>query len=138
MKRVYALMAAVTAALVAGAASAADLRVEVTGLRSARGMLLVAVCTPQTFTRAVCPHVATAPASDGAAIVRGIAPGIWAVQAIHDEDGNGTLTRRGFLPDEGVGFSRDAPMRLGPPRFADAAVELKSSGMVVLTMRYFK
>lgn len=123
---------------VASAAQAADLRVEVKGLRSTQGNLLVAVCTPETFTRATCPYVATAPAADRMAVVRDIPPGIWAVQAIHDEDGNGTLTRTGFLPDEGVGFSRDAPIRFGPPRFADAAVELKQSGRVTLAMRYFK
>lgn len=128
----------VAAALLAGGASAAELRVEVTGLRSTRGNLLVAVCTPETFTRRGCPHVAVAPAAEGGATVTGIPPGVWAVQVIHDEDGNGTLTRTGFLPDEGVGFSRDAPMRMGPPRFADAAVELKDSGRISIAMRYFR
>lgn len=70
--------------------------------------------------------------------MRGIPPGVWAVQVIHGEDGNGTLTRRGFRPDEGVGFSRDAPMFMGPPRFADAALELTRSGRITLSMRYFK
>lgn len=119
-------------------AQAADLRVEVAGLRSTQGTLLVAVCTPQTFARRGCPHVAAAPASEGAATVPDIPPGTWAVQVIHDEDGNGTLTRRGFLPDEGMAFSRDAPMRMGPPRFADAAFALKGSGTVTVTMRYFR
>lgn len=131
-------MSAVAGAVLAGTAQAADLRVEVTGLRSQQGTLLVAVCTPETFARRGCPHVATAPASKGAAIVRGVPPGLWAVQAIHDEDGNGTLTRRGLLPDEGIAFSRDAAMRMGPPRFADAAVALTGSGTIAVTMRYFK
>lgn len=129
---------AVAALVCAQTAQAGDLRVEVTGLRSSKGVLLVAVCTPETFTRRTCPHVATTPASDGVAIVPDVPPGLWAVQAIHDEDGNGKLTRRGFLPDEGVAFSRDAPMRMGPPRFADAAVELGERGFVRLVMRYFK
>lgn len=120
------------------AVQAGDLRVEVTGLRSSDGTILVAVCTPETFARRTCPHVATAPASEGVAIVRGVPVGVWAVQAVHDEDGNGKLTRRGFLPDEGMAFSRDAPMRRGPPRFADAAVELGGDGTVRVAMRYFK
>ena len=129
---------AVAGLLLAQSAEAGDLRVEVTGLRSSKGALLVAVCTPETFARRTCPHVATAPASAGGATVRNVPPGIWAVQAIHDEDGNGILTRRGVMPDEGMAFSRDAPMRMGPPRFADAAVELGEGGTVKMAMRYFK
>jgi uncharacterized protein (DUF2141 family) len=28
------------------------------------------------------------------------------------------------LPAEAIGFYRDAPLRLGPPRFEDAAIEV--------------
>lgn len=119
-------------------AHAGDLRVEVTGLRSTKGVLLVAVCTAETFTGRNCPHVAKAPATEGIVVVRDVPPGLWAVQAIHDEDGDGKLTRRGFVPDEGMAFSRDAPMRRGPPRFADAAVQLGERAVVRLSMRYLK
>ena len=129
---------ALLCALLAGNAQAADLRVEVAGLRSAEGNLLVAVCPPETFGRRGCPYVAAAPASSGGATVRGIPPGTWGVQAIHDEDGNGKLTRRGFIPSEGMAFSRDAPMRRGPPRFADAALNLTGDGTITITMRYFQ
>ena len=30
----------------------------------------------------------------------------------------------GFIPREGFGFSRDAPVRMGPPKFAQAAFTL--------------
>jgi uncharacterized protein (DUF2141 family) len=38
-----------------------------------------------------------------------------------------------------MGFSRDAPMRFGPPRWDDAKFDLTESGATVpLTMRYFQ
>jgi uncharacterized protein (DUF2141 family) len=70
-------------------------------------------------------------------VVEGVPPGTYAVQAFHDEDGDGTLDRRGFWPSEGLGFSRDAPMRMGPPRFGDAAVRIERDGRITVTMRYY-
>jgi len=57
--------------------------------------------------------------------VDGIPPGRYAVQAYHDEDGNGRIRRGLFgVPAEAIGFSRDALLRLGPPWFDDAAIEV--------------
>lgn len=123
-----------------GAAAGADVRVVVDGLRNDRGNLLVAVCTEEVFLSAGCRYVAGAPAGEGTATVRGVPPGSYAVQAFHDENGNGTIdhTLR-FFPLEGMGFSRDARMRRGPPRFADAAFELGDRDATLkLTMRYFQ
>jgi uncharacterized protein (DUF2141 family) len=119
--------------------AAAELRIEVAGLRNAEGMLFVAVCAEDEFLQPFCRHVGRAPASEGVVTVADVPPGTYAVQAVHDENGNEQLDRPGFLPLEGLGFSRDAPMRMGPPRFADAAFDLAEPGAVVrLTMRYFQ
>ena len=120
-------------------AAAADLTVRIGNLRSAEGQLLVAVCDEARFTEPGCPYTATAPASGGTVTIRDVPPGIYAVQAIHDENGNGTLDRRlMFLPLEGIGFSRNAPMRRGPPSFADAALEIRGDGVVSFDMAYFQ
>jgi len=99
----------------------------VAGVGNDRGSVRVAVCTPETFTTKHCPFSASAPARAGgvAVGVKGLPPGRYAVQAYHDEDGDGRL-RRGVLriPAEAVGFSRDAPVRFGPPRFDDAAIDV--------------
>jgi uncharacterized protein (DUF2141 family) len=119
--------------------AAAELRIEVAGLRNADGLVFVAVCTEDEFLRPVCTHVGRAPASEGVVTVTGVPPGTYAVQAVHDENGNERLDRLGFLPIEGMGFSRDAPMRRGPPRWGEAAFDLPEPGAVVrLTMRYFQ
>ncbi len=131
--------ALLVAALGGGAADAAELTVEVLGLRNATGTVYAAVCTEGEFLQPTCAHFGSAPASAGTVTVSNVPAGTYAVQVVHDENDNQTLDRPGFLPTEGMGFSRDAPMRMGPPRWSDAAFELAEPGArVPLTMRYFQ
>jgi uncharacterized protein (DUF2141 family) len=60
-----------------------------------------------------------------------IPPGTYAVQAFHDENDNFDIDRNLLgLPPEGImGFSNDAPMRFGPPRFDDAAIEIDGADL---------
>lgn len=112
---------------VPSASGAATLVVELTGVENDRGLVRVAVCTPETFTTKHCPFVSAAPAHAGTVTVsvEGIPPGRYAVQSYHDEDGNGRVRRGLFgIPAEAIGFSRDAPVRLGAPRFEDAAIDI--------------
>lgn len=118
--------------------AAGDLTIRVAGLRSADGEVLVALCTPETFTERTCAINGRAPAGRDVTL-RDVPPGVYAAQAVHDENGDGDLNRGLLLPLEGVGFSRDAPMRRGPPRFEDAAVRVgPEGGTLDLTMRYFQ
>lgn len=111
----------------ADAAVAVTLRVLTEGLRSDAGEVLVALCRKDEFLGRSCAWNARAAA--GAEIVlEGVPPGRYALQAIHDENADGDLNRTGLLPDEGLAFSRDAPMRFGPPRFEDAAFDLTEQG----------
>lgn len=106
---------------------AARLDVELTGVENGRGLVRVAVCTPETFATKHCPFSGAAPASPGNVVVSvdGIPPGRYAVQAYHDEDGNGRLRRGLFgIPSEAIGFSRDARVTLSAPSFEDAAIEI--------------
>lgn len=112
----------------------------VTGLRSDRGSVLVALCRSPDFLSRACELTGQAPAQEGAVTLGGVPAGVYAVQAIHDQNDNLELDL-GFArrPLEGMGFSRDAPMRLGPPRFADAAIEVRDpGGTLSLKMRYFQ
>ncbi|WP_299817424.1 DUF2141 domain-containing protein [uncultured Jannaschia sp.] len=120
-------------------ATAADLTIRIGNLRSDEGQLLVAICDEAQFTTSDCVHIGRAPASGGVVTIRDVPPGIYAIQAIHDENGNGTLDRRMmFIPLEGIGFSRNARMRRGPPRFAEAAIEIRGDGVVSFDMEYFQ
>jgi len=88
------------------------------------GRVLVVLCTRADFLRPHCGWNASASAVVGTVTLRidSLPPGVYAAQAFHDENGNGTPDRSFLgLPEEGMRFSCDAPMRMGPPRFADAA-----------------
>ena len=125
----------------APSAAAGDVTVRLEDLRNGRGSVLVAICPPEAFLGLDCPYHGRAAARDSAAEVTigGVPPGTYAVQAIHDENDNRELDRTFFgFPREGLAFSRDAPMRMGPPRFSEAAVRIGEGGSsVTLTMRYF-
>lgn len=126
------------AVLLATGAGAAEVRVVVTGLRSEAGALLVALCPRAAFLGPACPFTGRAPAGAPAVVIRDVPPGEYAAQAFHDENANDQIDRKGVLPVEGMAFSRDAPMRFGPPKFADAAVTVhEPGGTLTLTMRYF-
>ena len=131
---VLALLALVAPAL------AADVTVVVKGLRSTAGDLYVAACNEETFLKPRCLHEARGSAGEKTVVLRGLPGGTYAVQVFHDENGNADFDRaRSGWPLEGLAFSRDAPMRFGPPRFADAAFEVSDAPVQVpVTMRYFQ
>jgi uncharacterized protein (DUF2141 family) len=117
------------------------LEVVVAGVRTNRGHVLVALCTRSEFLKPHCAYSGRAPAQPGKTVVPivGAPPGVYAVQAFHDEDDNGAITRNILgLPTEGLGFSRNPPFRFGPPRFDDAAIELGAQGgRVTVSLRRF-
>ena len=128
------LIAICAAALGSPVARAADFDVLVTGVRNDQGIVRVAVCTEANFPGGDCPYHGTAPAAAGSVTVHvsGVPPGVYATAVFHDETGTvrPQYTLLGY-PKQGFGFSRDAPMHFGPPRFADAAFSLSAAGGVV-------
>jgi uncharacterized protein (DUF2141 family) len=109
----------------------ADVTVTVTGIRNDHGLVRVALCQRASFLQPHCPWQGNAHAHEGdtKVIVRNVPPGTYAAQAFHDEDSNGTLERSFLgLPKEGMGFSNNAPMRFGPPRFKAASFDVTSKG----------
>ena len=72
-------------------------------------------------------------------VFQDVPPGRYAVALLHDENANGKADRAAMMiPREGFGFSRDAKVRFGPPRFGDAAFDLASGAreQLVIKMRY--
>lgn len=130
------------AMLVAMQAHAATLEVAVAGVRNDKGRVLVAVCPQAQFLHDVCAYRGAVPARQGEVMVRvqGIAPGDYAVQALHSEDGSGRLHRNFWgVPRDGIGFSRDATFHFGPPRFADAAIQIgPAGGRISIRLRYYR
>lgn len=118
-------------ALLPGATPVADLHVDVTGLRSARGMLrLCLTADPKNFpaciddARAVTRSV---PAGRPDMLFEGLPTGDYALAVIHDENGNNKLDTMLGIPREGFGFSRNPAITFGPPRFSAARFALDAA-----------
>ena len=120
----------------------ADLIVVIDNLRSADGDVRIALWRgADGFTEADAALVTTArPADPGRVYFKfeGLPPGRYAVASYHDENGNGEFDRTWIgLPDEGLGFSNGAWIKLGPPAFEEAAVELTPEPkVIVVSLRY--
>ncbi len=71
--------------------------------------------------------------------VPNVPAGQYAVQAFLDENGNGDVDRGMFgIPKEGVGFSRNARIGLGPPKWRDAFFVHQGRAEVIrFNLRYF-
>ena len=132
------------AAMVAIPVLAADLSIEVRGVRSADGRVYVAVHGPEskdTFPSGDdIMSGLREPARIGTLhfVVNDLPAGRYAVNAFHDENDNGELdTNLVGIPSEGYGFANDPSTTFGPADFEEAAVTVgETSGVAVLTMSY--
>lgn len=110
-----------TSAPVAPAVSA-SIDLAITGLRSEKGNVLVCLSTdpeyfPDCAKDAKARKMKVSAARAGNIQIDGVKPGTYAVALIHDENANGKMDMRLFLPREGFGFSRNPKIRMGPPKF---------------------
>lgn len=123
----------------AGSAQALDLTVEVINPKSPQGAILAAVYAGaegwlQGSKAAAAQRV---PVADTTVLVfRNLRPGLHAISLFHDENGNGVMDTTVIgLPVERYGFSRDARANLGPPGFADAAIDLQADTTIRITLK---
>lgn len=141
-----ALALALVLPLLLGATSpepaAGEVSATVTNLRSAKGQVLACI----TARADAFPDCEKDPAAKAVKVPAGksveldfgvIAPGRYAVSLFHDENGNGKLDKSLMMPREGYGFSRNAPVMMGPPSFAKAAFTVGAAGHhQTIKMRY--
>ncbi len=126
-----------------GAAPTHDVSVAVSGLRSSEGVVRACMTAdPVRFPRCTGDAASYRLVVPAAASVRlefrGVAPGRYAIALLHDENANGKADRAmGMMPREGYGFSRDAPVRMAPPKYADAAFAVADEDLrLAIRMRY--
>lgn len=110
-------------ASLAGAApleTTADLTVEISGLRNAKGEVQLCVTQRPEFLKCEDdPHARTAEmaTSEVAPVTFEALPaGTYAVLVLHDENANGKLDTMLGIPKEGFGFSGNPKIRMGPPK----------------------
>ena len=137
-------LAAITLAAGAPAPDTSSITVTVTNLRNAEGVVRACMTTAaKSFPK--CrgvegAHATTVNAKEGSITLtfEGVKPGNYAIALLHDENANGKADRvLGMMPKEGFGFSRDAPVRMGPPTFDQAAFEYAGEAKAMtIRMRY--
>jgi uncharacterized protein (DUF2141 family) len=147
----FRLKAAAAAAILvstglASAASASELTITVENLRSGEGQVILCVFSAESSDQAAFPDCAKGrPVRQSKAAIKsgkvavtfnGLKDGVYAVAAIHDENGNGELDTNFIgIPTEGVGVSNN-PRLLGKPRFDEARFEIKGKTAIAVTAKY--
>lgn len=144
MKSIGAIgLLAVSPLLTAASPASGEVVIDVTNLRSAKGVVLACMTTnPKIFPK--CrkdpnSYSAKVPASSAGKLrFKGVKPGRYAIALLHDENSNGKADRAlSMIPKEGFGFSRDAKVRMGPPSFKSAAFNYEGTGAkLTIKMRY--
>ena len=116
----------------ASAANAADLTIELVGVRSDAGNLMIAVYDSAATFRQVDHAAASvrlrARASARQVTLSDLPEGSYAIAVYHDENQNQKLdTNLVGIPTEATGFSNDAAASFGPPDFEAAKLVLGGS-----------
>jgi len=134
MRNARHLLALAILALGASAATAADLQLEVSGVRSAEGEVLVAVYAKPAdwLKQPVAVRKSSArEARDGKLVFKftGLPDGVpLAVSTFHDLNRNGELDMNPFgMPTEPYAFSRQAQGKFSAPSFEQAALPVGTS-----------
>ena len=125
----------------AAAAPVTRLDVGVDNVRSAKGLIRICLTAdPDNFPACVDDAKAltrTIPASVHTTSFPGLPQRGYALAIIHDENSNAKLDTIAGIPREGYGFSNNAVVRFGPPRFAAARFALLGDAeMQQVRMRY--
>ncbi len=112
-------------------AGAAELEVEITGVRSANGMVRLALYNdPDKFPKrsgSIAGGDVAAAKGSVVYVFRNLPPGLYAVAIYHDANANRKFDKSSLgLPLEGFGFSNDARPVFSAPGFEAAAVTLKA------------
>ncbi len=120
-----------------------EIEIRIEGLRSARGM--VRLCLTRDSRHYLdCEQdpaayrLSAAATRDMTLHFSGVAPGGYALLVLHDENGNGRIDKFLGIPKEGVGFSRNPKLVMGPPAFDKIRIEIDGSLVrQTVQIRYF-
>jgi uncharacterized protein (DUF2141 family) len=127
--------------LTAAAAPSPTVDVSITGLRSAKGQILVCLTTnPKAFPDCskdkASVHLAVKAANAANFKVAAPANGTYAIAVVHDENSNNKMDMALFLPKEGFGFSRNPTITVGAPSFKSASFAVTGDTHQAIRMKY--
>lgn len=116
--------------LTLSAGQAADLSVRITGIETRPGVIVARLFAsergfPSDPAAAIAEGRSAISGGTAALFMSGLAPGRYAMIAVHDENADGVMEKTFLgLPEEGYGLSNN-PRPLLVPRFADGVFEIK-------------
>lgn len=117
-----------------------SLQIEISNLRSAKGVVRICVTRdPADFPdcRAGAGAIKrTVAASDPRVRIDGLPAGEYAIAVIHDANSNAKLDTTLGIPREGFGFSRNPAIRFGPPSFKSARFAVHGTEIQQVRIRY--
>lgn len=123
-------------------AAAGSVTVTVSDVRSGTGSVIVALHRdparfPTDWAGAAASTRVTAVNGTVTATLPPVPDGRYALIVVHDEDGNGVMTKNFLgLPREGFGTSNN-PRFMGPPRFEPALFDLSGDVTIAVRLAYF-
>ena len=122
-------------------AGLASLDVTITGIKSSKGVIRLALCPPQAgFPDCKSKVVRTATLTIASGTARttliGLAPGSYAVSVFHDANANAKLDTFAGIPREGYGFSRNPSFKPRAPKFGEAEIVVSGTVSTTITLRY--
>lgn len=129
---IFVALAAAGLALAGAPQAVADptVRITVAGVAAPQGFIMVALHDEKGWSGAPLARARVAVAAKTVTLtLPAPVPGRYGIKLFHDVNGDGKMdTNMMGFPTEPVGFSNDAPIRLGPPSFADAAFDVGPAG----------
>lgn len=122
-------------------AEPASLDVTITGIKSNKGVIRLALCPPQAgFPDCKTKIVRSAALTivDGIArtVLPGLAPGSYAISVFHDANANAKLDTFAGIPKEGYGFSRNPSFKPRAPKFTEAEITVSGAVSTTIRLRY--
>lgn len=111
---------------VAQTASLGVIELEITGMESDEGQVLIGLYDSEEQWLQKPYRGAFGKIIHGVATVnfRDIPEGVYAISVFHDKDNDGKLKKFLGMPTERFGASNNAPAKFGPPRWQDAKFQL--------------
>ena len=118
-----------------------SVEVSITGLRNAKGQLLVCLtANPRAFPDCskdkASVRMAVKAADAGDFLIHAPADGTYAIAVVHDENANNRMDMALFLPKEGFGFSRNPAIGMGAPSFKSASFVVTGDTRQSIRMKY--
>jgi uncharacterized protein (DUF2141 family) len=114
-----------------------DITVTIENIENSRGHVIIGLHTTDTFMKADGLQEEVAKVKDGKVTItfKNLAPGNYALLALHDENDNKRMDfEPNGMPMESFGLSNN-PMLMGPPAFSDGKFEVTDKN-IELTIKF--